>query len=82
MKLEFRFKQEAIKEYLKENKIKLRNLTYFWGISMKNAEKIYNEKPFEIDMKYLSKVEISDNDVNINLNDLIRKKGKKIVKNR
>lgn len=77
MKLEFRFKQEAIKEYLKENKIKLRNLTYFWGISMKTAEKIYNEKPFEIDMKYLSKVEISDEEVNINLNDLIRKKAKK-----
>ena len=54
MKLEFRFKQEAIKEYLKNNKIKLRNLTYFWGISMKTAEKIYNEEPFEIDMKYLS----------------------------
>lgn len=77
MKLEFRFKQEAIKEYLKENKIKLRNLTYFWGISMKTAEKIYNEKPFEIDMKYLSKVEISDEKANINLNDLIRKKAKK-----
>ena len=77
MKLEFRFKQEAIKEYLKENKIKLRNLTYFWGISMKTAEKIYNEKPFEIDMKYLSKVEILDEEANINLNDLIRKNAKK-----
>lgn len=77
MKLEFKFKQEAIKEYLKENKIKLRNLTYFWGISMKTAEKIYNEKPFEIDMKYLSKVEILDEEANVNLNDLIRKNAKK-----
>lgn len=77
MKLEFRFKQEAIKEYLKNNKIKLRNLTYFWGISMKTAEKIYNEKPFEIDMKYLSKVEILDEEANTNLNDLIRKNAKK-----
>ena len=77
MKLEFKFKQEAIKEYLKENKIKLRNLTYFRGISMKTAEKIYNEKPFEIDMKYLSKVEILDEEANINLNDLIRKNAKK-----
>ena len=77
MKLEFRFKQEAIKEYLKNNKIKLRNLTYFWGISMKTAEKIYNEKPFEIDMKYLSKVEILDEEANVNLNDLIRKNAKK-----
>lgn len=77
MKLEFKFKKEAIKEYLKNNKIKLRNLTYFWGISMKTAEKIYNEEPFEIDMKYLSKVEISDVEANINLNDLIRKNAKK-----
>lgn len=29
MKLEFKFKKEAIKEYLKNNKIKLRNLTFF-----------------------------------------------------
>ena len=77
MKLEFKFKQEAIKEYLKNNKIKLRNLTYFWGISMKTAEKIYNEEHFEIDMKYLSKVEILDEEANINLNDLIRKNAKK-----
>lgn len=44
---------------------------------MKTAEKIYNEEPFEIDMKYLSKVEISDVEANIDLNSLIRKNAKK-----
>ena len=74
MKLQFRFKREEIEKYMRENKIRIYNLAYFWGINIKNANKILNEEPFEIDTKYLSEFSISNKEVSTNLNDLIRKK--------
>ncbi len=73
MKLQFRFKREEIEKYMRENKIRIYNLAYFWGINIKNANKILNEEPFEIDTKYLSGFSISNKEVSTNLNDLIRK---------
>lgn len=73
MKLQFRFKREEIEKYMRENKIRIYNLAYFWGINIKNANKILNEEPFEIDTKYLSEFSISNKEVSTNLNDLIRK---------
>ena len=73
MKLQFRFKREEIEKYMRENKIRIYNLAYFWGINIKNANKILNEEPFEIDTKYLSEFSISDEEVSTKLNDLIRK---------
>ena len=73
MKLQFRFKREEIEKYMRENKIRIYNLAYFWGINIKNANKILNEELFEIDTKYLSEFSISNKEVSTNLNDLIRK---------
>lgn len=73
MKLTFTFKREEIEKYMREHKIRIYNLAYFWGISIKNANKILNEEPFEIDTKYLSEFSISNEEVSTDLNDLIRK---------
>lgn len=73
MKLTFTFKREEIEKYMRENKIRIYNLAYFWGISIKNANKILNKEPFEIDTKYLSEFSISNEEVSTDLNDLIRK---------
>ena len=73
MKLQFRFKREEIEKYMRENKIRIYNLAYFWGINIKNANKILNEKPFKINTIYLSEYSISDEEASTKLNDLIRK---------
>lgn len=73
MKLQFKFKKEEIEKYMRENKLRIYNLAYFWGISIENAKKILNEEPFEIDTKYLSEFSISNEEVSTDLNDLIRK---------
>ena len=73
MKLQFRFKREEIEKILRENKITLRNFAFFLSIRTNIAKRMFNEEPFEIDTKYLSEFSISNKEVSINLNDLIRK---------